>query len=1130
MTLSRLVSRNLAYYWRTNLAVLAGVGAAVAVFSGAMLVGESVRSSLRDLILERLGSADYALSADRMFREDLANRIASNPEFQRDFKAVCPIVLLQGALIHEKSGLRAHDVNVYGVDERFWTFHDRPHLKAPEGREALVGEPLARETSAQVGDTLLLRIEKQEAVPGESLFGRRDDVGRTLRLTCREILPSGQLSEFSLRPGQGSVFSMYVPLKRIQADLQQTEGANTLLISARDMNDRSGVLREILRATFALEDLGIKVRVLRDRNVISVESKRILLEEGLVQAVEQASAALRLRSFGIYTYLANSIRARGRSIPYSTITAANLFRGGANRIKVIEGNAAGSAAMDAAVPIWLNEWARHDLGASVGDTITIDYYLWLEHGQLAEKSAQFRLAGVFALEGSAADPDLAPEVPGISNAGSLSDWNPPFPLDLTRIRPKDEDYWDHYRTTPKAFITLEKGQELWRTRFGALSSIRLQAEGGSPIVAGLQAFEKVLRAHLDPERSGFALRFAKGAGLEAARGSTDFGEYFLYFSFFIISAAILLAALFFRLGLEQRIKEIGLLQASGFPIRLIRSFFLLEAGLLSLLGSLIGVCGSVAYAGLIMFGLRTWWQGAVGTRSLELHVSSAPLLAGSLIGSVAAALSVALTLKGLQQNSPRAMLSGVLEVPSAKKERARRTRIVAFLALTMGALLLLGASAGLIGTVAGFFGAGASLLAAALGFIAHEFRRERKSVIAGRGWPALFRLGLRNAAYRPGRSLLCVALISSATFVIASLEAFRYDPARASSGRHFGAGGYALLAESVLPLLHDLNSIQGKEAHNLSPREIGALQGVVFSRFRLRPGDDASCLNLYAPGEPRILGASQEFVRSGRFAFEDSLARTPEEKSNPWLLLEHRDQQASAPAIGDANTIRYILHKKLGDELIVRGSRGESIRLRLVAALRDSIFQSELLISEAGFLRLFPEPQGYRFFLIDVPQERSAEVARVLEEGLSDYGFDAGATGDRLAAYHRVENTYLSTFQSLGGLGLILGTVGLAAVLLRNVLERRHELALLQAVGYRKTDLAGMVIAENGMLLVLGLAAGTGSALLAIGPAWASRGHSFPLFTLALTLGAVVGAGLASSLLAVSTAFRSPLLSALRSE
>jgi ABC-type lipoprotein release transport system permease subunit len=58
-------------------------------------------------------------------------------------------------------------------------------------------------------------------------------------------------------------------------------------------------------------------------------------------------------------------------------------------------------------------------------------------------------------------------------------------------------------------------------------------------------------------------------------------------------------------------------------------------------------------------------------------------------------------------------------------------------------------------------------------------------------------------------------------------------------------------------------------------------------------------------------------------------------------------------------------------------------------------------------------------------------------------------TEERLANFHRVENTYLSTFQMLGGLGLILGTLGMAAVLLRNVLERRRELALLRAVGLR---------------------------------------------------------------------------------
>jgi ABC-type antimicrobial peptide transport system permease subunit len=155
---------------------------------------------------------------------------------------------------------------------------------------------------------------------------------------------------------------------------------------------------------------------------------------------------------------------------------------------------------------------------------------------------------------------------------------------------------------------------------------------------------------------------------------------------------------------------------------------------------------------------------------------------------------------------------------------------------------------------------------------------------------------------------------------------------------------------------------------------------------------------------------------------------------------------------------------------------------------------------------------------------------RVLEEGLADFGFDAGTTRDRLAAFHRVENTYLSTFQSLGGLGLILGTIGLAAVLLRNVLERRQELALLQAVGYRKIDLAGMVVAENGVLLVLGLTAGTSCALLAILPAWMSRGQGFPLLMLTLTLAGVVFVGLGSSLVAVFAAFRSPLLPSLRSE
>ena len=108
--------------------------------------------------------------------------------------------------------------------------------------------------------------------------------------------------------------------------------------------------------------------------------------------------------------------------------------------------------------------------------------------------------------------------------------------------------------------------------------------------------------------------------------------------------------------------------------------------------------------------------------------------------------------------------------------------------------------------------------------------------------------------------------------------------------------------------------------------------------------------------------------------------------------------------------------------------------------------------------------------LVETAPERAAEVATRIEDGLSDFGGDATSTAERLARFHRVENTYLSTFQTLGGLGLLLGTVGLATVLLRNVLERRRELALLGAVGYRRGHFLLMVAAENTLLLAGGLA------------------------------------------------------------
>jgi hypothetical protein len=1047
MRISTLLVRSLAWYWRTNLAVLLGVATAAGVLGGALVVGDSVRASLRDLVLARLGNADTVVSRNGWFREALA----------ADLGRACPLIAIEGVVAHERNGRRVAGVQIYGVDERFWKFQDEPG-EAPRNRQTYLSAALIRELGAADGDSILIRVEKPSAVPLESLHGRKEDVGKSIRLAMK----AAEFKEFSLRPQQGDLRAIFVPLSRLQRDLEGEGKANTILVAD---NPR---LAETLKQRFTLEDLGVKARTLEKRQCLSLESVSALIGEALTDAATATAKAKGLRVEPVFTYLANSIQDGGHEIPYSVVTA------------LAEPPAPGESAVRALNPapapgdadgITLNQWAARELNAKPGDTVTLSYFVWKSDGRLHEDSAQFKLAKIVPMEGAAADRDYTPDYPGITESDSLHDWDPPFPIDLKRVRPSDEQYWKQYRTTPKAFIPLARGQQLWATRFGRLTSIRI-----SPPAPDYAA---ALRAALDPAKMGLTVFDVKAQDLAAAHGATDFGEYFVYLSFFLMVSALLLTGLFFKLGVEQRTREIGVLRALGYSMAKLRSVFLLEGAVLAVAGAAVGMLAAVVYGEFIMYGLRTWWVDAVGTRLLSLHASIPALATGAGAGVVTGLGSIAWTLRSLRPVTPRGLLLG---------EQVRKSPRRRWIAGAIAAALGLGCLAAVPDQTGRFFGAGTLLLIAALCFVSAWLNARSVKSVEGQ-----ITLGLRSASYRPGRSVLCIALIASATFLIVALDAFRSNDTSA------GTGGYPLVAESVLPLIHDPNTPGGREALNIPP-----LAGVEFVNFRLRAGDDASCLNLYQPRNPRILGVPASFGRAGS-----------------WGLLQTPESNGAIPAIADATSLEYALHLKVGDEFTL-----DQQRYRIVAALQDSIFQSELLISEANFLRLFPDIEGYRFFLLRAP----GSTAATLESALSDYGFHTQSSAARLASFHKVENTYLSTFRSLGALGLVLGTVGLSAILLRNVLERRRELALLRAVGYRPANLTAMVLAENLLLLLLGLATGTVCALIAIGPALTQRGGHVPIWSLALLLAAIVATGTAASLAATAAALRSPLLAALRSE
>ena len=1149
MTPGLLLRRSLAYHRGIHIAVALGVAVGTAVLAGALLVGDSVRGSLRSLTLDRLGAIDHALVTDRYFREALAQELADGDRLYSSIDKVAPAVLIRGSLQSADSGARASRVNIHGVDERFWSLFESAAAPSetepppPEGRELVLNEALAREVGTQAGDALLVRFQTDTLVPSESVMGRKADNVRTLRLTVAAVLPDRGIGRFGLSPSQQLPYNVFVPMATLQRALEQPGRANAIFVAGGEVfeepSDTSGPpggpppdsadskmiaipghdLNLSLMRVLQLDDLNLSLETRAESGVLSLETSRIVLERTSADAAEAAARAAGLESAAVLTYLANSIVVGERSVPYSTVTAMDMVSGPPfGPLQLTNGQPAAALGND---EILLNDWAAKDLQASLGDSVELSYYVVGEQGALETAHHTFTLKGVVKLTGLAADQHLAPNYEGMSDAERMGDWDPPFPVDLSKIRDIDEDYWDRYRSAPKAFVALETAKKLWTSRFGQFTAVRVAPAEGQTLEEASVKLRQELKQRLNAAAYGLSFQPVKEQALEASSGATDFSELFIGFSMFLIVSAAMLVALLFRLGVERRSKEIGLLLASGQPIPMVRRLLLKEATVVASMGCLLGLPAAVGYAALMVHGLSTWWSDAVGGSFLELHVAAPSLIGGAAGSLLMMVISIWLGVRKLERMTPRAMLAGALEEApsdSGVTQRARRPRIVALSSAALAALLaVVAATVEDVPAAAVFFGVGALLLVASLAFFRVTLLRQAAGVISGHGAAPLAKLGARNGRRYPTRSVLSAGLVASATFVIVAVALNRHDVTTQEPSRNSGDGGFRFIAESDLPVYRD--QLEFEDAEQAAPMQIFSL--------RAKPGEDASCLNLYRPTKPTLLGASAGLIERGGFAFGDTLAESERESANPWLLLDKKFDGDAIPVFGDVNSVQYILHLGLGKDLTFTDEQGRGRRLVIAGLLSRSVFQSQLIMSEANFLGMFPSHSGYNQFLIETD---SPEAGTQLEERLADQGFDATRTADRLAGYLIVENTYLSTFQTLGGLGLLLGTLGLAVVMVRSVLERRSELALLQAVGFGSSSISWLVLAENGFLLVFGTVIGALTALLAVLPHLLSGMAEPPWVSLVGTLLAIVAVGLLAGAAAVGATLKTPLVPALRRE
>jgi putative ABC transport system permease protein len=1109
---THLALAGLRYYWRTHGAVALGVAAAVAVLAGSFLVGASVRESLSSIAASRLGRTDIVIAAEQPFSEDLAARLRDVLHFP-----IAPVFAATGLARHETSGRLAAGINIYGVDDTFFAFHGLEPA-APAYADVLLSPDLATELASSDGDAMVIRLARPTDIPLDSLHGKRDDVGRSMRLTVKGTLARERMGEFALAPSQGPSRAVFVSLWRLQRDLELPGRVTTLLIGGGSSATEG--IRAALSATIRPADLGLRIDTAADGSAAIVESTAGLIPNVVAESLTRIAARGPTTITGVLTWLANRMSVGERTVPYSLVTALGPEAGSDPALARLLASADADASLP---PIVLNEWAARDLNAAPGSRLEIEYYRWADEGRLVTDRASFSIAGVIPMTGLAVDRRLAPDYPGITTAANLGDWDPPFPIDLRLVRRQDEEYWDSFRTAPKAFVRLADGQRLWKTRHGELTSIRIRTTAGP--LPGEPYLQAVAR-DVTPASAGITVIDVRAQAEAASAGTTDFGAYFSYFSFFLMVSALLLAALFFRLGIEQRQSQIGVLRAAGFSLSRVRRLFILEGAFVAAVGGLAGAVLAVAWAALMMFALRTWWVDAVGTTLLTLHVDPAALAIGMAGAFVAAVVSIALTVRGLARQSPRSMLTGASDVLVGRRSRGAR---VAMLAGAAGAAALLAMSlAGMVPPAGGFFGTGALMLVSGLAQLRHSLGR-RWHDRSGQPVGSLTALAVRNAAWRPGRSLAAAGLVSAAVFLLVSVDSFR-KTAPADTTPASGTGGFQLIAESELPVVHDLGTSAGRTALGLAADD-PTVAGLKIFPLRLRPGDDASCLNLYQPKQPRLVAISNGLANEGRFRFARVLESADEAaRRNPWTLLRMPAGRDPVPAIVDQTSLQYVLHAAVGDVITIDAETSRPIDLRVVASLDDSILQGEILIGEEAFRSLFPEIPGYRVFLVAADGPAQVDpAAQALEAALEPYGFDAQSTAARLEAFHRVENTYLSTFQALGGLGLMLGCVGLVAVVARNVLERRRELALLGAAGFSGAHLRRVVAIEHISLMAAGLAIGVVAAAVAIAPATFERGGAIPWHALVWLLPVAV-AGVVAAYGATRTLKRLPLVASLRND
>jgi ABC-type antimicrobial peptide transport system permease subunit len=1057
-----------------------------AVITGSLLTGRSVKESLKKSALERRGNTHFLISSGiRYFDPDLVQRIKDSSDIK-----CAGLLETIGYCQSLNSQKGAFNTNIFGVNKDFFVFQGFDTMDIKPG-EVAISNKLADFLGIKIGDNLIIRFKEINDIPSDAPFATAKIDGKSVVMRIGTILKPTQTGNFSLSISQITPMNIFMNLSDLEDNHSGNLKINRMLIAKGDINSLNQV-SEVLRHFLKPSDIGLKLRLVTKTGEYELHSDRIFIDDFILKEISRLLPS----SSPVITYLGNRFVKNDRSTPYSFVSAlpSSLYP------DIPSGNG-----------MIINRWMADDLAASEGDSIRMYWYSPDSLNRLIEKNSNFIISRIIDLKGIWADSLLMPDFPGISGKESCSDWDAGIPIKIHEIRSKDEDYWNRYRGTPKAFISYEKGRDLWGNNFGPATAIRYPLE-----VTGKMVEEK-LDGSLDPEKMGFTITDLSAESVKAANTSVDFGTLFLSLGFFLILASIVLLSFASSSYFDSKKKQISTLFALGFKNRWIAQLLFFESGLISLTGCFAGAFAGYLVNIIITLGLNTVWTGAVQTDTLNAFFSLVPLVSGFLL--------TFLTIMIFMMNKIKRFLNKLTQTKMEIYNRGYKLHNSVLLAISsVITISLLTLSVLLPNNQLLFsFSAGTMLLLTLI----LSWRQFYVSRLISTSFGIKGRKQLSHLYYsfNPSNAVTPILFIAAGIFTVFITGANRMNISEKQMKRSGGTGGYLLWCENTIPVKEDLNTLSGRRSLGLDDDQLSEMS---FIQMKRSSGNDASCLNLNHITSPHLLGVDpQDFISNKSFSFSKVL----ESKSiiNSWQYLDLPSRNNTIYGIADQSVLDWGLKLKTGDTLVLRAENGQPINIIIAAGLQSSVFQGNLLIGKENFIRYYPSVSGSQVLLVDGNRALSDLYKSNLEERLNYYGVNIEKTSDRLASFYQVNNTYLSVFAVFGALGMLTGIVGIGFVLLRNYNHRKHEFALMMATGYHVKNIRRMILSEQVLILFAGVSSGVVSALVATSTLIKNR-PDMPWLMLITMIVAIVIAGLVALFLSMRSVTKNSLIASLKKE